>query len=445
MVTEVATDRNPKKAVFSRTAVVLTALAYVLLLDYAYVHQVYPAFRYMGFGWQPLPLSARATLWFLAVIPSLFIPVTARPSVVAHWTLYLFVVVPSLIVPAYSTAIGTRGTVEIGGALVGAHVLLGLVYQIPLFSNPRPRAQSKGAFKPAVLVLVLLVAGLYLSVIGTFGLRFDVPDLAEVYDTRLDYREQLRQHGRLVAYAVTWLANVVNPMLMAVALIRRKPMLFVVGFAGQLMLYSVTGYKTIILTVFSAPALVLGARRSGKHLGLFVGVAACIILVLSALEIRFLDSSYLNHMVVRRQMATPGLLTGHYFDFFSQNPKALLSHSILRGFVADRYSVGPPDLIGRLYFGPHNHSNANVWADAYANLGYAGVFGFTLLLGAVFWTFDSVSQDIPLGISTVLMAMPAITLSNSALLTAMLSHGIGLAVVIALFWPRSEQREKRPE
>lgn len=437
MVVGVSEVPKTKRAVLSRLAIVLTALAYILLLDYAYVHQVYPNFRYMGFGWQQLPLSARAGLWSIALIPSFFMPVTMRPSVVAHWTLYLFVVVPSLIVPAYSTAIGTRGTAEIGGVLVCAHVMLGLVYRVPLSARHRPASGSRDEVSPSVLVLVLLVAVLYLAVVGTFGFRFDMPDLEQVYDTRMDYRESMRQQGRLVAYAVTWLANVVNPLLMAIALLRRKPALFILGFAGQLLLFSVTGYKTIILTVFSAPALVFAARRAGKNLGLYVGVTACVVVILSGLELKYLDSSYLNHMVVRRQMATPGLLTGHYFDFFSQNPKALLSHSILRGFVADRYSVGPPDLIGRLYFGPHNHSNANVWADAYANLGYAGVFGFTVLLGAVFWAFDNLSRHIPRELSTVLMAMPAITLSNSALLTALLSHGIGLAVVIALFWPRT--------
>src|SRR5207302_10056432 len=73
-----------------------------------------------------------------------------------------------------------------------------------------------------------------------------------------------------------------------------------------------------------------------------------------------------SSLVLQRLLATPGLLTGYYMQFFSGNPKMLLSHSVLKSLVENPYgSQSPPFIIGSAYFhNASNSANANIWADA---------------------------------------------------------------------------------
>ena len=172
---------------------------------------------------------------------------------------------------------------------------------------------------------------------------------------------------------------------------------------------------------------------------------AGLVLVSSLLQL-WLNSGMLFSVFVRRLIATPGLLTGYYLDFFSQNPKALLGHSILRSVVDYAYQYPPAIQIGFTYFGdPSISANANLWADAFANFGFAGIFGFTFLLGLVMWLFDSVAQGRSQRLTSLLFGMPAFFLTNTALLTSLLTHGIGLVLLIVYLIPRAAPEAQEPE
>jgi hypothetical protein len=161
------------------------------------------------------------------------------------------------------------------------------------------------------------------------------------------------------------------------------------------------------------------------------------IIAAALLDIAF-GSIVFTSLFVRRLLVTPGLLTGDYFQFFSQYPQMLLSHSILKGFITNPYgSLSPPFLIGGTYF--HNASdsaNANLWADAFANFGPAGVVVFSAILGVILWTFDSMTQKSSLLLASLMLALPVFTLSNSGLLTTLLTHGLLVGVVAASFLPQ---------
>ena len=93
---------------------------------------------------------------------------------------------------------------------------------------------------------------------------------------------------------------------------------------------------------------------------------------------KLLHSEWFTAILLQRLIATPGLLTGMYVEFFSAHPKAMLAHSVLAPFLAYPYDREPSFLIGRAYFGSETvQANANIWADGYANFGWAGdVAGF---------------------------------------------------------------------
>jgi hypothetical protein len=141
-------------------------------------------------------------------------------------------------------------------------------------------------------------------------------------------------------------------------------------------------------------------------------------------------------LIQERMTGMPGLLTGYYYEFFSTHPKALLGHSIFHSFVDYPYMFEPRRMIGYVYYHDTAMSaNANLWADAYANFGYLGILCFTLLLAAVMWLYDSSSSGRNLYITALVIALPAFAVANSALLTSLLTHGIGLAMVLMYLMP----------
>jgi hypothetical protein len=94
-------------------------------------------------------------------------------------------------------------------------------------------------------------------------------------------------------------------------------------------------------------------------------------------------------------------------------------------------------LIGSVYFhSASNDANANIWADAYANFGYAGILCFTLLLAILLWLYDSMaasSRDVQ--VAALAIGLPAFALANGGLLTSLLTNGVGLAMLLIYLMP----------
>ncbi len=425
-----AAGTKERRRIAARLRLMAIGLAYVLLFDWTYSRVVYPQFHYMGFGLAELPTVELVGLWALAVAPTAWMPTTRRPSLVAYWVLYLWVLIPSILIPAYTEVHVPGGTFVLAMTLVAAFAGIGLIYRLPVLEFQARARASRGRLN--LVLSALSIAALYVFVIQRFGFQVRLPAVLEVYDVRLEYSDDLRERGRFVAYAVLWLGKVVNPLLIALGISRRQPALLATGLVGQAMLFSVTGHKSLVAVILFIPLLVLVAQKVKGNLGAWLALGSGFVIIASIAESQILDSNYLNHLVVRRLFMLPGLLTGYYFEFFSSHPKAMLSHSILQGLVTAQYDLAPPDLIGQAYFAVRTHSNANIWADAFANFGYVGVILFSAGFALLLWVFDGLAKNLDFPVAAALIAMPAFSLTNSALLTTVLSHGMGLAVLLAL-------------
>ena len=147
---------------------------------------------------------------------------------------------------------------------------------------------------------------------------------------------------------------------------------------------------------------------------------------------------------VRRLFFVPGELHLWYHDFFSSpgHPFVALSNSVLSGAASYPYDQQVPLLIGWSYTGAEVGANAGWMADAYAQFGMPGMAAFALLLGLVLRLVDGVSAGLPNRFATTVIVVPTMALVNSALLTVMLTHGFGLALL--LLWVMNTRSETRP-
>lgn len=416
-------------------AVILGAVSYIVALNAIYIFHISPQFSYMGYVFQPAPLGILIIAWVAAWLPSWWLPIQlSRPSQVVYWLLYVLVYVPATFMPFFSLGRPLISLLALLGALVIAFAFIGLIYRLPIIALTRLH------LPPLIFWAIVGLLGLSLSglVVTSFGFSFDLPGILEVYDVRADFKEA--EASRLANYSVSWLGNVIFPLVISVSLIRRNIALLILGVLGQLFIFSVTGFKSVLFSSGLLIALLIALYGRGRLFGLMVMWGMASLVAITWLLDILSNSPIFSSLFVRRLIITPGILTGWYYDFFSENPKAQLGHSILRSFVDYPYDRLPPLLIGRDYFGrEETYANANLWADAFANFGFWGIAVFTLVLMLILWLFDSLVHKRGFGqlaLATLLLGIPAFTLSNTALLTSLLTHGILLAWMILFFLPK---------
>lgn len=416
-----------------RWALITGALFYILLFHYTYVHLVAPPFSYMGYIYlNPRPLMLILGM-SLAVSPTLYMPIPlTRPSQATYWILYIVVYVPCMLVPLYSLPAAT-GTWTFLLVLTGCFYLLRFIYVLPLANLTRFR------LVPSLFWIFIATLSLicYAFIIQRFGLKIRLVALADVYDVRYEYREEIAANGALVAYALNWQAKVLNPLVIGFGFTRRKPLLVMLGFLGQLSLFSITGQKGILFSAMLIAVLIVAYGARGLRFGLSAAWGGAVIVGTSVVVDWWQGSIVFVSLFVRRVLMTSGLLTGFYVDFFSTHAKGLYAWSFLSPFFDYPYDRTPPFLIGLHYFNnPATSANANIWADAFANFGNLGVLVVTLVLGSILWVYDSLMADVDRRLAVVLLGVPSLAFASSSLPVVFVTHGVGLVLLVAFLMPR---------
>lgn len=425
-----------------RILVVSGAIVYTIILNWCYIYHVYPQFSYMGYHYNAPELSIAFFVftWLLAILPSFWLPANLeRPSQVAHYILYILVYIPALFVPGYIYGFYGNSILLFNFVLFIAFTLMGMHYKTPLLRIKR----ITGIGNVFWMICFAVSLATYAFIISKFGLSFNLVALADVYDVRTSYKEALGGTSGLLVYLITWQANVLNPLFIAKGFTAKKPASLLFGIFGQLLIFSITGFKSVLFSsvLILGLFIILAIKKGKEHFGALLTSGVAALMIGLAQISRFSQIVFFIFSIfVRRLIMNNGLLTGFYLEFFTENPKALLGHSILENAVEYPYALGPPNLIGGIFYGNvATSANANMWADAYANFGFLGMILFSIALAAFFWVYDSIAQKTDLRIATLLLAVPAMSLCNAALLTTLLTHGLLLAMLVIFILPEEEE------
>jgi oligosaccharide repeat unit polymerase len=413
----------------------LAVLAYAVALHWVYTAIIQPTFGYTGLRYVEPDFLAVAACWVIATLTALALPRRiTRPSSLVLWVLYVATVGPTVLMGAYLDILGQWESVGVGAGIGATFALACIAVQRQRISKPLLPVVSTTSFW---LILGCFSALVYIYVAMTAGISLRFVALLDVYDVRDDYNEA-RAGGALLGYLVSTQANVVNPLLIARGIYSRRWGLVAVGVLGQLVLYSVTGFKTIFFSVAALliVAIVFRINLRPKGLTFLVGASGLIIAAATVDELQ--NGVIWSSLLARRFLITPAWLSSHYVDFYSSQPFEMLSHSVLRWFfVSPPHEYPPAQTIGVWLSGsPEMSANANLFADAFAHFGWWGVIGCGVLLAILLRLLDRAAYGIPVAASSLVVLMPAVTLSNTSLLTALLSHGLVVMIVLLAVAPR---------
>ena len=425
-------DRRPVLA--RGSVVVFVVLAYVGILHYAYVLHIAPLFTYLQYGYRPPDLRYYGTTIVMVAVLALLLPRRIeRPSHIIAWLLYLVAVLPGMIVPQFSPALSEPQAFELALWVGGCFLLVVLLGTRQTLRGFVPLAPlpSRTWWRLIGVLFVLLNA----IVVAYAGIKLTLPSFEDVYGVRGEFRATEALDPAL-AYVVPLLDKIINPILILRGLWYRRWLWAAAGVLGQLYLYALQGNKTAVLSPLALVAAFVFLRRRRPF-----GPAILASGVLGSIAIMTVDlwqnSNDLTSLFVRRVLVTPGIVLSGYVQVFEDIPKARLGYSVLRNVYPYPYEKEPPDLVGAEFFDdPFTHANASWLADGYANFGYPGMLAATVVLVLLLWAIDDATRGLPTGFACLLFVMPGLALAESAILTALLTHGFFAAIILCALAPR---------
>jgi len=309
-------------------------------------------------------------------------------------------------------------------------------FWITVFQLLRLTVPPMTPLKHGKIVLYLVSACLGIAVLllnyTYFGFSFNI-NLGKVYDIR---RQYIAAKAPLVGYLFNWQAYIINPTFFAVFIRNKRRLLVGLVVILQLLLFSSTGNKTYL---FAMPfVLILMWIIDRENALVYISAVLAGSILLGMLSYWLIDDIWISSLLARRTLFVPAHLYFLYYDFFSEHgPLFLSSTRGFRLFMDYAYELNPAHLIGQIYFNrPEMGANTGIVGDAYMNFGLMGLFLWSILLASILKLADACSEEKDLRVGIAVVAMPVLSLTNSALTTNLLTHGLFLALIVLYLLPK---------
>lgn len=420
------------KKIESRKYYILAAVLLKVFLEFSYIYFVSPVFSYLGlvldFSWVKYVES-----WVLYILILAFSSAKmVKPSDFLINFLNFSFVAPLLVYYSLSNAERIH--------LYLVYLCLALIFifkrgaplKIPFF--------NRGEEYVFVIIGVgAIVVSVWMAYSG--GLRYFNLDLTRVYDFRGDAGDVI--NAGMMGYLNTWATKVFGPVLMAVALWRSKFLMAALVFVLHLYWFGVSSHKSVLFFPFLI--LFLWAWFRNTRALALIPLAMSAVIIFSTAAYLFWDNIFLGSMLVRRVFFVPAQLTFVYYEFFSLYDFVYWSNSFLSMVTDYPYETTTALLIGS-YMGTDSAANNSFIATGYMHAGVYGVISYGILVGLLFRLIDSLARDgIPPWVAIACVIVPSQSLLiNADLPTALLTHGIGAALLI-LFLMRRPSKAKSPQ
>jgi len=395
-------------------------IVFCLIMVIEYVNFVYNQYCYMGFDYNVTPDSVVIGLFLIFVNGfSLFGNRDGSPFLYLTGICFsIFLCIPAIIMFVF-------GGISLWYPLYST-ILLILITNHNL-SIPQLKIKH---LNYRWQVISLVVAVLLLTV--PFAMKYGMPTNLKVFSLGSEvYDARAAASGKaslITSYLFSPLAKVLLPTLLIMGIIHKDYKISTLAVVAMIYLFMVNPHKSVLFSIPVAIAFIFFKQYETKT-GAFL-LLINTVLILSVLARLLLGNVLLESILVRRGFFLPVLISDNYFSFFENN-HTMLSHSVMRGLIDYHYGWDPSHLMG---FMMHEQSttscNTGIIADGFMNFGHIGVLFWIIITVMIFKLIDS------LGIRSAYFGLAFIflyTLTNSALLTSMLTHGGFLLILVLTF------------
>lgn len=392
------------------------------ILDCAYVSAISPLYSYAGFTLSIDPWSLIDSYLLTLLIGAISPSEITKPSDFLVWMLSVGTIVPTL--SYYAMHSGSRVFMY---WMCFCLLIVMIASRLPYV---RIRILKQGRVIGA-LAMVSITIAVAMSMIAKGGLRHFNLAFGAVYEHRRDVKALIAPG--LWAYLNTWVLEVINPALIALALWQERHRLVPLLIGLQIAFFGISSDKAVVFYPILVMTVFFAAKQT--HAALYLTRGLIGVVLLSLLASLVLGFNWPLSLFVRRSLFIPAQLNFVYHDLFSDIGHVYLSNSILSGLVKYPFSHPPEVMVSQyLYGGTGGWCNNGFMGSGYMHFGYVGMLMFSVVVGLLLKLADSLTigrMPVWLGISIVVA--PFRTLFTSAdLFAALMTHGIIVAFVIMM-------------
>ena len=285
---------------------------------------------------------------------------------------------------------------------------------------------NKNIYILCIALTVFLLTLLITVMVGVSNINFD---LTKEYDFRPIVSSALSGYG--LPYFATWLPSVLGPLLLCISLAKKNYLFFIIVSLLHIYLFGITSHKTPMFV----PFLILGIWFwfKSRDQSWFIPMGIALLLFLFIFIYIIFDFGLLASLINRRVFMIPAKLTFEYFVFF-YGSSLLWSNSFLSSFIDYPYDVTYQKVIGQQN-GSGDYANIGFLATGFMHAGIFGIYIYLIIYIIILKVIDSISyKNIPIWFSIGCLVMPLnIVITSGDLLTAMLTHGLVIAIMLLYF------------
>lgn len=269
-------------------------------------------------------------------------------------------------------------------------------------------------------------------------------DVGRIYEFRDKVADRLDRG--VLAYLNLWTYKVFTIFLVCVLLQQKRYVWLVLVFACQLFFFGLTSHRIVLFLPMLAIVMWLYLGRINQLAPLPFIAALGLLLAVYVYQAWAIES--IPEIIVRRAFFVPSGITFQWFDYFDLHPHVYWADRLLARFSSGEYAgINIPRLVGDyLVPGQTSAANTGMIGAGYAQAGYLGVLLYAAIFGLVLSMLNAmVRAGMPMWLVAALSIGPLRTaIADSDLFTSLLSHGLGMAVLL-LWLYRESPRVSRQE
>jgi len=406
----------------------LSLTAFRLFLEYCFIWIISPAFGRVGLGFE-FDLVKYLQSWGFFALLWLMVPkVFTKPS-----DFLLCFALVSVVLPLLSLWGLANQPSWIVYCVLASFTLTNIMrhgrrLHLPVFK------QGQTLFLWIIWGGCLLVS-VWFVVSG--GTRYFSLSLRNVYEFRELSSEAI--NGGLMTYINNWTTKVLGPTLFAYGLLKKKPTIIVFGIALHVFWFGVTAHKAVLFS----PILVAGIWFWGTQFRslAFLPLGLLLIGLLTVLFQIVTGDRFFVSLFVRRIFFVTANNLVDYYEFFSAHPKVYWSNSSVGLGIAKNPYDQPLAMVVAQSRGFGNWVNNSYLSMGYMHAGYIGLIIYSVIVGFLFRLIDSlVSRQIPDWYVLCVGIIPLrAMITSSDLFTALLTHGVIVAILIIVLFRKNEE------
>ena len=414
---------------------------YKLIFDWNYVYFIAPLYGYSGFGYSP---SLSAWVISITISVTVFWLIYDPKKEVSNTILSIFLLVTYVPLSSYFAFSGQsiRYFLYVSFCWVFVKLLLDISFEkwldndiSTIINRTLGRLVSYKIIVIKLIHLMLLFICCVITILTLFGLYrytdiaswFITLDITRVYEIRQDL-----DFPSWFSYIFTWQSNVIIPFLVTYLIYIKKYYLIILPLSLQIFMYLSTGTRAILLSI-PLYILILVIFRFKYAFMTFATLIGAGVAAISSLVLFSWNGLFAHSLIVRRTFFVPPLVEYSYFNHFQASPMLFFSESRIGSLfgLSSPYPISSTRLISFSLHGTAiTSTNTGFMASAFADMGFMGM----IIIAVLFFVFIKyccvVFRRLPLNLVIAALIVPVYSLANSAFFTSMLSHGIGIIVIL---------------